>query len=115
MTDNGEVVADTADVENNKGTIYATKTDSAFDQTEKFQFYVGSGTTLSGGSVIFGLVIDNVYAPKATAGFKVTDTQPDDVGALDDNNSINTKNTAGKDDYVHNEGILSGNSNAKSE
>lgn len=117
MEDSGKVVEDTGDVQYNKGTIYATKKGDEFDQTEKFEFYVHSNTTVTDGTAVFGLVIDNVYAPNATAGFKVTTAtdKPDGVGELDDENSIYTTNAAGKDDYVHNETILSGNSNAESE
>lgn len=116
MTDSGKVVEDTGDVQFNRGTIYSTK-DEALGQTEKFEFYVHSNTTVTDGTAVFGLVIDNVYAPNATAGFKVTDTdsKPEDVGELNDNNSIYTKREEnGEYNYEHNENILSGNSNAES-
>lgn len=103
----GQVVADTGAVQNNKGTIYATKKGDAFDQTEKFEFYVHSNTTVTEGTAIFGLVIDNVYARNATAGFKVTDSQPDGVGELNETNSIYTKDENGEYNYQHNEGVLS--------
>lgn len=106
------VVADEG-VEFNSGTIYGTE--EGPNTTEQFQFYVHSNTTVTDGTALFGLVIDNVYAPNATAGFKVTTDKPNGVGELNDSNSIYTKNTADKDDYVHNETILSGNSNAESE
>lgn len=107
------VVADNG-VEFNSGTIYGTKEES--NTTERFQFYVHSSTTVTNGTAVFGLVIDNVYAPNATAGFKVTTTdKPGDVGALNDTNSIYTVNNVGKDDYEHKENILSGNSSAESE
>lgn len=111
--DKNDPVVEDKDVKYNSGTIYGTQ--EGLNTADQFQFYVGSGTTLSGGNVRFGLVIDNVYAPNATAGFKVTDIQSGDVKELDNTNSIYTKNTAGKDDYVHKEDILSGNSNAVSE
>lgn len=109
-----DVVVEDNGVEFNSGTIYGTQ--EGLNTTEQFQFYVHSNTTVSGnGTAVFGLVIDNVYAPNATAGFKVTTEKPYDVGELDNTNSIYTENKTSNDDYVHNETILSGNSNAESE
>ena len=106
MSDNGIIVSDTENVENNNGTIYATKLSDEHGETEKFEFYVHSNTTVTGGTAVFGIVIDNVYAPNATAGFMVTDDRPNAVKELDDEHSIYTNyNDAGK--YEHDEGKLS--------
>lgn len=105
-------VVEDVNVENNSGTIYGTK--EGLNTTDQFQFYVHSSTTVTNGTAVFGLVIDNVYAPNATAGFKVTDSQPGGVKKLDNTNSIYTENKTGNDDYLHDETILSGNSSAES-
>lgn len=110
--DNGKVVEDTKDVQNNKGTIYATKQNGQHGETEKFEFYVHSNTTVTGGSAVFGIVIDNVYAPNATAGFKVASSNSENVGELGEGNSIYTDYS--KNDYNHDESVLN-SSNTLSE
>ena len=51
-------------------------------------------------------MIDNVYAPNATAGFKVESVTPGDADELNDTNSIYTHYDDG--DYVHDESKLNG-------
>ena len=103
-----DIVKDSANSgKSNFGNIYdMNSSDNA--RTEMFKVYVGghNNLTLTNATVNFGIVIDNVYAPKATAGFKVETSKPDDVSELGETNSIYTHYKDG--DYVHNEGKLNG-------
>lgn len=103
--DTEKSLKDSNEVTNNRGTIYAVKNTGGANNL-KIQVFVGTDTTISGnGNVQFGLIIDNLYAPNATAGFRETDDS-DSVMGLNDSNSIYSKQTDG---YDHNEDILSGN------
>ena len=66
------VVTDSNEVsQENKGAIYkASDLGDRFKQ--QLKLYVGSGTTITGGTVTFGLIIDGLYAPHSQAGFKAT-------------------------------------------
>ena len=74
------VVTDTEDTEVFNGAIYPAG--SALDRIVKFSV---DGPTVTGGTVVFGIVIDNLYAPNARAGFRVNGTDDD---ALNQNNSV---------------------------
>lgn len=106
---NKQVVKDNTNKgKSNYGTIYdMNSSDEA--STEMYRVYVGGHTnlTLTNATVVFGIVIDNVYAPNATAGFKVESVKPGDADELNDTNSIYTHY---KDDgkYQHNEDKLNG-------
>lgn len=104
-----QVVKDNTNTgKSNYGTIYDMKS-SDDARTEKFSVYVGghSNLTLTDATVVFGIVIDNVYAPNATAGFKVESEKPADVPELNDDNSIYTHyEEDGK--YEHDESKLDG-------
>lgn len=106
---NRQVVKDNTNTgKSNYGTIYDMKS-SDDARTEKFSVYVGghSNLTLTDATVVFGIVIDNVYAPNATAGFKVESEKPTDVPELNDDNSIYTHyKEDGK--YEHDESKLDG-------
>ena len=104
---NTAVVRDSSNSDKaNFGTIYDMKS-SDDAQTEKFNIYVGgsSSITLTNATVNFGLIIDNVYAPKATAGFKVESQKPTDTPDVDETNSIYTDYNRGEK-YEHDEDIL---------
>lgn len=56
--------------ENEKGNIYAMP-ENAFT-SRQLKLYTGSDTTVTGkGSILVGLVINDLYAPQAQAGFKL--------------------------------------------
>lgn len=102
VLDENNILEDSSEVKYNSGTIYGVK-DTSGDNNLKIQVYVESDTTISGeGKVQFGLIIDNLYAPNATAGFKETEQKPANVIELNESNSIYTNN--GK--YQHNEDTL---------
>lgn len=73
-----------------------------------FRLYAGSssGVVLTDATVKFGLVIDNLYAPNASAGFKISYEKPVGVPELDLDNSIHTEYGSGN--YEHDETILGG-------
>lgn len=101
------VVSDSGEIEHNKGAVYRMQ-ESAIGKTDKFRLYAGSssGVVLTDATVRFGLVIDNLYAPNATAGFKITSEPPQDVPVLDSENSIHTE--FGSGGYEHDESALGG-------
>lgn len=103
--DTNDPVVEDKDVKYNSGTIYGTQ--EGLNTTDQFQFYVHSSTTVTNGTAVFGLVIDNVYAPNATAGFKVTNGNTENLGELGDNNSIYTNYGSGES-YQHDEDKLNG-------
>lgn len=108
--DNNKILADSPDVQYNKGTIYAVKNTGGANNL-KIQVFVGTETEISGeGNVQFGLIIDNLYAPNATAGFRETDEHESNVIELNENNSIYTSDK----NYEHDEGILSGETSSES-
>lgn len=99
---------DSKNVENNQGTIYGVKNQNGTTNLT-VQLFVASDTNISGeGGVQFGLIIDNLYAPNATAGFKETENQGSAI-KLDNSNSIYTNDGS----YEHDENILSGNTSAQ--
>ena len=109
--DTTKSLKDSDEVKNNKGTIYAVQ-DKDGENNLKLQMFVESDTTISGdGSVQFGLIIDNLYAPNATAGFKETNEHEVNVIELDENNSIYTSDK----NYEHDEDKLNLKSTNKSE
>lgn len=101
------VVSDSYGVDHNKGSIYGMQS-SAIGRTEMFRLYAGSGSgvVLTDATVKFGLVIDNLYAPNASAGFKITSEKPSGIPALDWDNSIHTEYGSGG--YEHDESALGG-------
>lgn len=100
--DTAKSLKDSDAVKNNKGTIYAVQ-DKDGENNLKLQMFVESDTTISGdGSVQFGLIIDNLYAPNATAGFKETNEHAINIIELDESNSIYTSDK----NYEHDEDKL---------
>lgn len=101
------VTSDSENVEYNKGSIYGMQ-DPAIGRTDMFRLYAGSssGVVLTDATVKFGLVIDNLYAPNASAGFKISYEKPVGVPELDLDNSIHTEYGSGN--YEHDETILGG-------
>lgn len=74
----------------NKGAIYkASDLGDRFKQ--QLKLYVKSGTTITGGEVTFGLIIDGLYAPHSQAGFKVTDSIPNDATNITDDSELMAK------------------------
>lgn len=71
--------------ESNPGAIYKARQGSN-NYNRQVKFSVG-GTTITGGNarVTFGIVIDNLYAPNAQAGFRVNGTSSNE---LDNSNSV---------------------------
>ncbi|HIU56954.1 MAG TPA: hypothetical protein IAA61_03960 [Candidatus Ornithomonoglobus merdipullorum] len=71
--------------ESNPGAIYKAQQGSN-NYNRQVKFSVG-GTTITGGNaqVTFGIVIDNLYAPNAQAGFRVNGTSSN---KLDNSNSV---------------------------
>ncbi len=81
-------IADSAPVQYNSGAIYKA---SGEDANREFRFYTENNTVITtDGSVVFGLIIDNLYAPNATAGFKETNDTTGVDGTLDGSNSVYT-------------------------
>lgn len=110
--DKSKMLVDSPNVQYNRGTIYAVQNTGGANNL-KIQVFVGTDTTIAGeGNVQFGLIIDNLYAPNATAGFRETDDSDvsDGIIALDDTNSIYSKQTDG---YDHNEDTLSGKTSSE--
>lgn len=85
------VVTDSKEVsQENKGAIYkASDLGDRFKQ--QLKLYVGSGTTITDGTVTFGLIIDGLYAPRSQAGFKVTDSIPNDATDITDDSELMAK------------------------
>lgn len=98
----GAIVTDGENVKNNKGAIYAV--DNSDKKEYKLYFDKSKTTILSGeGEVVFGLVIDGLYAPSATAEFEFKDTAPEGATEMTNDNSI--FKGAGED-YVHDDSVL---------
>lgn len=96
----GAIVTDGENVKNNKGAIYAMDSKNAGE----YKLYFNKTTHLSGeGEVVFGLVIDGLYAPSATAEFEFKDTAPEGATEMTNDNSI--FKGAGED-YVHDDSVL---------
>lgn len=95
----GAIVTDGENVKNNKGAIYVMDSEKAGTYT----LYFDKTTILSGeGEVVFGLVIDGLYAPDAVGAFEFTNDTPTGV-ELTESNSI--FKGAGED-YVHDDSVL---------
>lgn len=102
-------LSDSINVQNNKGTIYGVENQNGTTNLT-LQVFVGTETTISGnGSVQFGLIIDNLYAPEARAGFRETSTKPNNIIELNESNSIYTNDKS----YDHNEDTLNGNKSSE--
>lgn len=78
------------------GSIYKAERTSSdgvtANPTKQYRFYAESNTTVSGGgSAVFGVIIDNLYAPSAFAGFRQFDSKDDAKisNELTDENSVN--------------------------
>lgn len=96
------VVEDGTNVNNNKGGIYATEKANRKNYT--LYFNKSQTTVLSGeGGVVFGLVIDGLYAPDAAATFEFKETAPDGATELTKDNSIFK---ADGESYQHNDSVL---------
>ena len=109
--DTRKSLKDSNEVTNNRGTIYAVENTGGTNNL-KIQVFVGTETEISGeGNVQFGLIIDNLYAPNATAGFRETDEHESNVIELNENNSIYTSDK----NYEHDEDKLNLKSTNKSE
>lgn len=95
----GAIVTDSEAVAKNNGAIYAMDSEKACTYT----LYFDKTTILSGeGEVVFGLVIDGLYAPDAVGAFEFTNDKPTGV-ELTESNSI--FKGAGED-YVHDDSVL---------
>ena len=78
----------------NKGAIYkASNLGDRFKQ--QLKLYVGSDTTITGGTVTFGLIIDGLYAPNSQAGFKAT-TSSEGAADITNNSELMAKPQAGE-------------------
>lgn len=97
-----EAIITDDNVATGSGSIYSAKPQSGENNNKQYRFYTESNTTVSGGgSAVFGIVIDDLYAPGAIAGFRQYDTKPDDVkGELTAGNSVNADK---KDPYNQSE------------
>lgn len=70
--------------QNNGGAIY--KAVSGKEYNRQVKFYV-NGPKVTGGEVVFGIVIDNLYAPNAQAGFRAGENT-ESLDVLNDDNSV---------------------------
>ena len=79
------VVTDSPEVANNQGAIYRAES-STSNYNRQVKVHVNDSVTITGsGAVVFGIVVDDLYAPNAYAGFKLGKTEGIN---LDDNNSV---------------------------
>ena len=79
------VVTDSPEVANNQGAIYRAESSTA-NYNRQVKVHVDDNVTITGsGAVVFGIVVDDLYAPNAYAGFKLGVTEGID---LDNNNSV---------------------------
>ena len=73
----------------NGGAIYKSAEQTGSNEyNRQVRFYTNMGTIITDGDVVFGIVIDNLYAPNAQAGFMAAEAAPTDVPTLGDNDSV---------------------------
>lgn len=82
----GAAIADTDAVKINNGGIFSVSNEL---DTTPVTVNVTLPTTVTGGSAVFGIIIDGIYAPNAQAGF--TAGAADGDITLDENNSISAE------------------------
>lgn len=101
------VVEDETNTEDpNKGAIYeASDNAGEHNYNRQIKLYVESQTTITNGTAVFGIVIDNLYSPNAQAGFKVTQDKENAI-VLDNDNSVYADDY---EDFVTNQDILNKN------
>lgn len=79
------VVTDSPEVANNQGAIYRAES-STSNYNRQVKVHVNDSVTITGsGAVVFGIVVDDLYAPNAYAGFKLGGTEGTE---LDESNSV---------------------------
>lgn len=72
----------------NSGAIYKAADNTENNYNRQVQFYV-DGPTVSGNSeIIFGIIVDNLYAPNAQAGFRLGGDNTAGLGELNKSNSV---------------------------
>ena len=72
----------------NSGAIYKAADNTENNYNRQVQFYV-DGPTVSGNSeIIFGIIVDNLYAPNAQAGFRLGGDNTAGLGELNESNSV---------------------------
>ena len=80
-------VLDNDKAEYNSGAIYKAADNTENNYNRQVQFYV-DGPTVSGNSeIIFGIIVDNLYAPNAQAGFRFGDNT-EGLDVLNNSNSV---------------------------
>lgn len=82
----GAAIADTDAVKINNGGIFSVSNEL---DTTPVTVNVTLPTTVTGGSAVFGIIIDGIYAPNAQAGFTAGASDGDIT--LDENNSISAE------------------------
>lgn len=81
-------VLDDDKAEYNRGAIYKAADNTENNYNRQVQFYV-DGPTVSGNSeIIFGIIVDNLYAPNAQAGFRLGGDNSVGLGELNKSNSV---------------------------
>lgn len=94
LSKENHVISD-INVTTGSGSIYKAEpidSDGVANPTKQYRFYAESDTKVSGGgSAVFGVIIDNLYAPNATAGFRQFDSKESAkiTNELTDENSVN--------------------------
>ena len=80
-------VLDDDNAEYNSGAIYEAADVPGENYNRQIKFYV-DGPTVSGSSeIIFGIIVDNLYAPNAQAGFQLGENT-EDLDELNESNSV---------------------------
>ena len=83
----GEAIIADENVNTGAGSIFKASGENN-EYNKQFRFYTEMDTTITDGDVVFGIVIDNLYAPNAQAGFMAAEAAPTDVPTLGDNDSV---------------------------
>ena len=83
----GEAIIADENVNTGAGSIFKASGENN-EYNKQFRFYTEMDTTITDGDVVFGIVIDNLYAPNAQAGFMAAEAAPTDVPTLDDDDSV---------------------------
>ena len=84
---NKSPVFENDNAEYNRGAIYKAADNTENNYNRQVQFYV-DGPTVSGNSeIIFGIIVDNLYAPNAQAGFRLGGNTAG-LGELNESNSV---------------------------